>query len=63
MTLKSGTKAQISWDFNLKNLKEIKPGTRKVKTKAAKRAMQVEGNDAKASIKSRKQIQNLCRTD
>jgi hypothetical protein len=39
MTLNIGTNAMTSWDFNLKNLSTIEPGIKKVKTKAANRAM------------------------
>jgi len=47
MTLNIGTNAMTSWDFNLKNLSTVKPGTRKVKTKAANRAMWIEMNDVR----------------
>jgi len=39
MTLNIGTNAMISWNFNLKNLNEVKPGIKKVKTKAVNKAI------------------------
>jgi hypothetical protein len=56
-----GTKAQISWDFKLKDLYAIKPGTKKVKTKAVKTATSPETNETAVKSKSTIAIQYFCK--